>query len=351
MMRDKITIQMVEDEPKTSGASLEIYPSRELWLANRGILGGSGIAAVVGASTWDSRISLYCKLTGAIQDEDTPDKRRGRRLEPLVIEDYEQRFECELWHRKNSLFRATQNFHASVDALHLEKNIVLNAKAPRYKTKPEVDSKTGFRAGWGDDMTDLVPTGYIVSAQWEMAILGTEWRTHHIPALFGGSDFFVYVIRRDDEFIKFLFQKAQEFLEYVKTNTVPPVDDGLESTRGALLALHPRAAGEIIDADERTIKVIDERDRLMVEIKANERRKAELDALLMESIGNNLGVKTETITVLWEDREGQSRIDGEALKKKHPNIHKRFHKKGKPTRQLRRKEKNEKRKPDTGTRK
>lgn len=323
-----LTAEMAYTVPKTSGATLEVYPGRAEWLAARA-LGGSDIAAIVGASKWDSQLSLWCKKLGIIVTKDNAAMERGRDLEPVVLKKYNRRFEVTVWHVENSLFRAkrSKQYHASVDALNIEAKTVLNAKTARWK-KDE----------WGEDMTDVIPAGYIVSAQWEMGILGREWKMHHIPTLFSGEDFYTYAIQRDDELIRHLFAEARKFLRYVDSKTAPPVDDGLEETRRALLNMYPEPVGEILDANKKITAVIEDRERMIAELEKLKKDKQEADNMLMEAIGENLGVTTGNITMKWGSRAKAGKFDREAFKEAHPAIYEKFYTPGGTTRALTRKE-------------
>ena len=89
---------------------------------------------------------------------------------------------------------------------------------------------------WGDDGSDNIPVPYYCQVQWYMA-LAPSVRVFDVAVLFGGSDFQIFTVPRNDELIGKLIAKVAEFWQtYIVTRTAPPPRTFEEVKR-----LHPAA--------------------------------------------------------------------------------------------------------------
>ena len=64
--------------------------------------------------------------------------------------------------------------------------------------------------------------------------------------MIGNKEFKWFTIERDEEEIKALMKAEEEFSEYVKSNTPPPVD-GAQSTSKTLKILFPESNEDVVD--------------------------------------------------------------------------------------------------------
>lgn len=131
------------------------------------------------------------------------------------------------------------------DALAL-REIGLQIKVRGFNAMPDYRGLPSETEGQADN--DLLPEGDLIQTHWEMWVMGAQvW---YLGVYFGGADFRLYRIVRDDDLLRMLVEKAREFwqrhLDPKGPQTEPPLD-GSAATTEYLRKRYPKPApGKII---------------------------------------------------------------------------------------------------------
>lgn len=317
---------------KISGTTMiltvEQSKDHNVWLAarNKGI-GGSDAGIIMGANHWKSPYQLWLEKTGQVEPEDISQKDSvywGTVLEPLVA----KRF-SEITGKKVERCGTLQNndspwMLANIDRLVLGEGAGL-----------EVKTTNAFRSGEWDG--DQLPDSYYWQCQHYMMTTGLPvW---YIAVLIGGQDFRWKAIPRNEEDIKELFLREEEFWNVNVLQHVMPGIDGSDCTREALKAQYPGG-----DMDE--IELPPDADTLWMlrkDVKATlDNDKAQLQSIenkLMALLGNHeLATTPMGARITFKSQAGRATVDKKKLEKEWPDIYQQVVKIGKPTRVLRIKE-------------
>ena len=217
---------------------------RPTWLARRRLgITASEVAAIMGYSPWLSRFSLYWQKQDGFEEGDAPNKRRGRRFEPLILED---------WQAAHPDRVTTLGGDGSICYAHLWQNIerpwqlaTLDAVVDPDQAKP-LELKTSVSIdGWGETGSDIIPLYYRVQLLWQMRTLGAT--EGYVAAWLGAGldDFRWYRVPYDAVDLAELERAANDFRQQLAEQR-PPLIDEMESTTTTLRRLHP----ELDDREE-----------------------------------------------------------------------------------------------------
>lgn len=208
-------------------------------LDRRSYLGSSDVAAILGLSKWKTPVDVYFEKIGqGIPPDAAKEKlfRRGKRLEPVVI-----------------------------DMLAEEQGLVAVQRGARYRDPgfpwmaAEIDAETEidgevvnievktvhpFAADeWGEADTDELPIHYAAQCMYGLMVTGRQRCI--VAALFGADNLVTYDLRRDEETIAGIREKAFAFwMDHVLAR-VPPEPIVLDD----VYRLMRRDADTIIEAD------------------------------------------------------------------------------------------------------
>jgi len=185
--------------------------NRDQWLENRrkGI-GGSDIAAVIGMSKWDTPLSIYrAKVLGEKKTE-TEAMRRGHDLEPIVAKRFAEDYDFNVIVPEQEIYEHPENpiFKASIDRFYADKETgeilgVLECKTTTYNVTH-----------------DTIPEHWICQCQWYLGVTGLQ--TAALCWMGARFEHDMIFLERDDDFIKAMQDKAQEFWDsYIETGIEP----------------------------------------------------------------------------------------------------------------------------------
>ncbi len=219
-----------------------VYPGRAQWLAARG-LGGSDMAAVLGASPHKSAYTCAAEKAGLIEPEDIGDLwhiRRGNYLEPAVL---------AMWQDETGMVADRTQF-----------TIITDEEFPFITVTPDALLPDVAESGEG---VEIKTTSFFAKADWEegvplyaqiqmqacMRVTGaSEW---HYAALFSMNDPPVIgVLERHDRFIEGMVAEAVRFWNEHVLPRRPPAPDGTEGTSRSIARLFPKVKGEGIELSD-----------------------------------------------------------------------------------------------------
>lgn len=175
----------------------------------RGI-GGSDIGTIVSANKYQTPTDLWAYKTGRAPGvETTPPMEWGNRLEPVILDKFEEQ------HPEFTLLRNVGSWRnieepwqlANPDAIAVSpiRNWLVEIKTARYPWK------------------DGLPASYRFQVQWYMHVLGLDQAI--IAVLFGGNQYEEYVIEANKYQQDWLVHHARGFLEYIYEDIAPDAWD------------------------------------------------------------------------------------------------------------------------------
>lgn len=205
--------------PMESCRAVNITQNSPAWLEWRnGGIGGSEIAAIVGASKWGTALSVWAKKTGIAKDEveENGNMEWGHRLENAVTDKWMDEHTDYTLEIRGPVFERIDMpwMRASLD------NIVVapdgTMEALECKTASSDDD-------WiGPDGEELIPESYCWQAVWQMAVTGL--RKVRFSVLVMGNrkrSWLERTLEWDDQYVDFAIAKGREFWNMVETQTPP----------------------------------------------------------------------------------------------------------------------------------
>lgn len=206
-----------------------ITPGSAEWLQ---VMSASKIAAVMGLSPFESRFSLYHRMTGLVADEDSPEKRRGHYLEPAIAAWFaDQRPDLAVrttgtWVHCEREWQVASPDRIAVDAAG-------NVECVELKSWATVD-------GWGEPGTDDIPVGIRCQVMWQLDTLGLQ--RCHVAVILPFLEFQAYLVEYDPAEAAVLRDAAAAFLGDIANGVRPPID-GSDATYQVVRQLHPDIDG------------------------------------------------------------------------------------------------------------
>lgn len=181
--------------------------------AEKRMVGGSDVAAIVGISPYGSAFSVWDRIVNGTEREDTPALSRGRRLEPVVLDWYEETTGRGLvrnirWHTGDERLRA------NLDAMSFPWG---EGGLDRIVDAKTAGANEAHR--YGEEGTDDIPAEYLCQFQFYMGLTG-RMQTD-VPALVAG-DFRLYHVAYDAEVYGELRERVDHFwVDHVLTKRPP----------------------------------------------------------------------------------------------------------------------------------
>lgn len=308
--------------------------AREDWLqARKSGIGGSDIAAILGVSPYKSAVDVFLDKTGQTPDSEMNEAMFwGTVLEDVVAKHYQEITSAKV-QRIGDLIRHPQ--HTWMIG-NIDRAIVTPGSRARFDGGKllgadgilECKTASAYKAGeWGTpDDDDAVPTHYAAQGMWYLGISGLEWCD--VAVLIGGQKYLVKRIYRDDETIRGMVERAEEFwFKHIAEGIPPEPKDGDDAIK-----LFPRDSGRSIEANPKTLELLSRAVELKQQIAALEleldgdRKKGingvmgELKAYMADASAITIG--SETLAT-WKAQTSQ-RLDTTAFKAAHPDIYAEF---------------------------
>lgn len=308
--------------------------AREEWLAARKSgIGGSDIAAIIGVSPFKTAVDVYLDKCGLVPDVEMNEAMQwGVLLEDVVAKHYQDTSGAKV-QRVGEMMRHP---HFPWMLANIDRAIVTPGSRARFDGGKlqgadgilEVKTASAYKAGeWGapaDD--DAIPTHYAAQAMWYLGIAGLEWCD--VAVLIGGQKYLVKRIERDEETIKGMVERADEFWRGHVVAGVPPEPKTGEDA----IKLFPRDSGRSIEANPKTLELLSRAVELKAQIASLE---LELDGDKKKGINGVMGelkaymgdasaivIGNETLAT-WKAQTSQ-RLDTTAFKAAHPDLYAAF---------------------------
>lgn len=189
-----------------------LAPDDQAWheMRLKGI-GASESAAAAGLSEYMSPRELYHLKRGELEPQsDTDAMRRGRALEPLIVQEFE--FATQLRVKQYPVDTITHPEHETIFATpdaELEDNEGLECKSTTWRMAHHLGS-TG---------TDEIPNVWLCQAQQQMAVTG--WERVHVAVWIDVQTLRTFIVERNDSAIALLIDSDLEMWEKIQAGTPP----------------------------------------------------------------------------------------------------------------------------------
>lgn len=174
-------------------------------------IGGSDMPIILGLSSYKTPYQLWAEKTGLIdQDyEETPLQYWGKKLEPVIIDEFEQRHQVTVARDVEIIHPEYNYLRAHLDGFINDANAVLEIKcADKYMSHL-----------WEDAGTDGIPMQYLVQVAFYCAMKNVD--KAYIAVLIGGNDYREYIYNKDAELEDKIMLAAHEFWSLVKKGEAP----------------------------------------------------------------------------------------------------------------------------------
>lgn len=264
-------------------------------------IGGSDIGAIMGVNRYSSPFNVFIdKTTDYAKDlSDNEAVYWGTVLEDAVAKEFEKRTGKKTANVNAILASNDTPFaYANIDRRIVGENAGLECKTTNAFNADE----------WKDGQ---VPASYICQCQWYMYVTGYDkW---YIACLIGGQKFVYYDLKRDDELIQYMLDRAKEFWHDNVLCRVAPIADSSPSCTEYITNQYPEDNGESVMFASDHIALI---KRLMLvknQEKELKKQKTEIENQLKQYMGEAQSGICEQYTVTWKTQNGAPKFDKEAL--------------------------------------
>jgi putative phage-type endonuclease len=164
---------------------------------------------------------------------------------------------------------------------------------------------------WGEPGTDQIPRHYLLQALWYMPILNVN--EMDVPVLFGGQEYAEYTVKRDNELLGIVFEKAEKFWKDHILKDEPPPIDGSDACGDSLLDKFPVADDQIIEPGDGLVGFGGRYNEIQLQIKGLEEEKEKLKNIFKKEIGENKGMQCPEFRVLWGNWNRRAKTDWESV--------------------------------------
>lgn len=302
------------------------------WLAERRtMIGASEAAAAMGLSPWTTPLELYLRKRGELPEaEETMAMRRGKALEPVILDAYERRTDGHWLVRSPPIYRHKEYpwMGTSFDALRFAGGCTTRPRVVEAKAVSFFASKA-----FGDPGTDEVPDYYLIQVQHQLEVALSIWpdadNVADLVALVDGEDEErVYPIAYCPEVAHEIVERERELWDRITTGGPPD-----PTCRADIEALYQRSRPVTVEATPDVILSCSRVATLKARIKEEEEeldRYLEVIQLAMLD-AEVLAFRGQTLAT-WKTGKPRRSLDLDAMRAKHPKLVEKFTREGKAAR-------------------
>lgn len=271
----------------------------------RNFIGGSDAAAILGLSPWRSPMDVWMEKTGFAPERRSDPARDflldlGQQLEPVIARLYERETKRLLE------FPVSGPQHPQYPVLAGTPDRLVTGE----KRGVEIKSENQFSNEFGEPGTDQVPYHYLIQCAHYMAI--TAYPVWDVALLHGGSRFAIYTIERDAELEKDMIDQLLAWWDRHVVHDRPPDIDSSGAWSVYLAKKYPVNLLPIADADQQTIKWLEELEHIRIYAKLLEGLEEEHKNLLKAKIGEHDGLQGSFGKVTWKKTKDWTSVDWQA---------------------------------------
>lgn len=288
-------------------------------------MGSHDTSAIFGLNPFMRPINVYMNKLGMSvhrDDDDLPEQlRMGLKMQPVILDLFAKKMGCKLENEERFIRHQELTwFGGTPDATIVGDKAGVDAKNVRWN-----------RGDWGDEGSSDVPEYVAMQCHHFMTLLGYErW---YVATLFGGCEFKIYEVIRDDEISDMIIKADAEFWREHIEKEIPPEIDGSESWQKYIARKFPKDNGGVRLATIDELLLLDRYRRQKALLDRREARVEQLKNELRKSIGEYAGITCELGRVSHKTQR-RTTLDGKRLKEDMPDIARKYEKVSDPFRVL-----------------
>lgn len=255
------------------------------------IFGSSEAAAACNASKYGSALELYLSKRGELEIEFTPEQQHimkmGTRLEPVILDCYEDKQDCILERSQPLYFHPVWSFMAaSPDAIARPRDRdrddawSVDAKSTNWRM---LDKSGDDTDKFGEDGTDQVPMYCLMQSQVQMAVLGFD--RCDFPVLVDGRKLRIYTVTRNEDLIKQIAMAEAELSERIIAGDPPEPNFEHTGTLKVLQKMFGHEVGKVAELSEEEHDLWIRKEHLSSTEKIIKEELDEIKARLLWSLG------------------------------------------------------------------
>lgn len=278
-------------------------------------IGASEAAAVLGLSRWGTPLSVWAEKTGQIvrPEMSTLSQKLGHKLEQTVAELFMEETGKKVQRVNETLFHPVHKFLAC----NLDRRVVGERSILQCKTASAWKAKE-----WDGEE---IPREYIIQEMHELAVSGMD--RAYIAVLIGNQDFKMKIVERSEvsAAIEDMVSREVSFWNDFIVPRVMPTYITFRD-RDTLEDLFPIAEpGEPVELDDRANSISESLESMNEDLKALERDIEKQQNELRAMLGHHESGTTGIWDIFWANTIVR-RLDGESLKKDHPDLYNQYRK-------------------------
>ncbi len=251
-----------------------------------GFIGASEVSTILGLNPFCTPLKLYSLKLGIIQPEpETESQEWGKRLERVVSQKFSEKHNVKLIARK------TRYVHPKYSFISCELDNLISS------TDELAEIKTVSAYAWKTwEKPDELPQYIIIQVMTQLGL--SKRKKAWVACLCGGQKYIEKEILFDQELYDMIIGKCVAFWKMVQDKTPPMASYGDDEV---LVALFPQSSDAIKEADETLNEALAHYLELSGHISTMGKEKDEIKASIMQTIGDNKGIKTSKYKVLRID--------------------------------------------------
>ena len=284
--------------------------TREEWLeVRRQGIGGSDAGSVMGMSPWRDALTLYADKLGMLEDKQTNEAMRiGTDLEQYVADRF-----CEATGKKvrrsNYMWQSEEHHFmlADIDREIVGENAALECKTTSAFTKYDLEA--------GE-----IPAQYYCQVQHYISVMGYDYM--YIAFLVMGVGFYWHKVEKNEDFIKALIEREEDFWTNNVLKEVPPQADGSESSLDTLSRMYPQSNDTLtvnLSCESEITEYLELKD---IE-KRTKARMDEIKAHIAQELEEASTGETDKYIITYKTQTRES-LDSKALKADMPDIYAKY---------------------------
>lgn len=217
------------------------------------VIGASEAAAACNQSPYSSALQLYMEKRGELASSFTSAQQNrldmGKRLEPIILDCYEEQAKCHLTRGLPVYFHPQYDFMAATpDAIAYDEDRdsddfeewSVDAKSTNWRM---IDKTGESEERYGEAGTDQIPLTNLFQAQQQMAVMGLN--RCDFPVLVDARELRIYTVQRNDDLIQQIALAEAELSERIRDGKPPEPNWKHEGTAKLLHKLFDQEVGKV----------------------------------------------------------------------------------------------------------
>ncbi len=259
----------------TELAECPLSGTPEWYAARKTGIGASEAAAACGMSEWATALDIYLRKRQLVDEQaDNQRMRMGRRLEPIIIDEYEDRSGLSVV-RPCGLMRHPEHPHifATPDGDIPQVDKGLECKATNFRQAARL----------GDEGTDSILDEWLLQSQQGMAVTGRKiW---DVAVLVDGFDLKVFTVERNESLIACIIAAETELWQRIQNGDPPEPDWTHARTPELIRELHGVSEGLLVALSVDAARDWELQARISERLKKWERLRDGLKARALHAMG------------------------------------------------------------------